>query len=98
MTGTQLGLAGIAICVVCLVFFQIRARKQTHRPLASFRPDIPQEARETALGLEAIDMDAIDDVNRRNDALSSMTGSRHSQSSYTRILGQVWKPKPTKHK
>ncbi len=96
MSGTELALAVIAICVFLMLYF--RNRRRTYRPLSSYRPEMPQEEPQRELGLEAIDMDAIDDVNRRNDALSSMTGAHHSQSRHTKNHAERWKPRSQDNK
>ena len=54
--------------------------RQERRPLAARRPDRGDmgQTRTVPLGMEAVDMDMIDKVNRRNDALERVATVRTS--------------------
>ena len=59
--------AGVGL-IAAVSFLQYRAQRHTYRPLASRQPPRPQD-RETPLGMEATDIDAVTRVARRNEAL-----------------------------
>ncbi|KIC49066.1 hypothetical protein [Tateyamaria sp. ANG-S1] len=52
--------------------------RQGRRPLAARRPDRGEmgQTRSVPLGMEAVDMDLVDKVNRRNDALERVATIR----------------------
>lgn len=66
---------GAALTALALVLFnQHRTARRVHRPLASRQPPRDPAASRTPLGMEGLDLDAVDRTTRRNEALERSTG------------------------
>jgi hypothetical protein len=64
-------LIGVIAGVAGVSFLQYRAQKGTYRPLSSRQPSLGsnETERDVPLGMEEIDMQSVNRVNRRNAAL-----------------------------
>lgn len=61
-------IGGVLGCVVLISYLQHRAQRGTFRPLSSRQPE-RHTTRDKPLGMEAIDMDHVNRVSRRNESL-----------------------------
>jgi len=74
-------------------------RRGPRRPLATRQPgrDEMDQVRRVPLGMEATNLDLVDQVNRRNDALeraSTLVGQKHSTGSFTAAASTRVAPMP----
>lgn len=82
-----------------LSFLSTPFRRGPRRPMATRQPgrDEMGQVREVPLGMEATDLDLIDRVNRRNDALersSTVAGQGRSKGSFTAAASTRITPMP----
>lgn len=75
-------LAGAALA------YLIGSRPRKHRSLASTQPGYTQIAPKPELGMEAINMDTVDEADRSNADAAAMTGSLQIQNP-NKILNNV---------
>jgi hypothetical protein len=79
--------------VYAIVFFSVAAvfimanlqsKSKRHRILSLLRPQVKPDT-ERELGMEALDLDLVDNVNRKNNALAAKTGKHSGSRSWTKV-------------
>ena len=78
----------IILAGAALAYF-LGSRPRKHRSLASMQPGRSHSAPKPELGMEAIDLDIVDEANRKNAEAAAMTGVRREQNSNTILNGVV---------
>ena len=78
----------IILAGAALAYF-LGSRPRKHRSLASMQPGGSHNAPKPELGMEAINMDIVDEANCKNAEAAAMTGVRRGQSANTILNGVV---------
>ena len=75
-------IGGVLLVVIGISLAQHRAQAGTYRPLSSRQPERP-DVKDRPLGTEAIDLDLVNSVQRRNESLE------RGNTNWTRRKGRL---------